>query len=185
MGVPKFFRWMSERYPAISQLIAENRIPEFDCLYLDMSKRRPSASINVEPTNRSADGIIHNCTHKDSDSPTFRMTEDKMFIAIFNYIEHLFGKIQPKRLFFMAIDGVAPRAKMNQQRSRRFRTALDAEKAKEKAIREGVSMPTEEAFDSNCITPGKLRSLMFVTFAYILRNRVHGKIDNAAQVFYQ
>ena len=38
MGVPKFFRWMSERYPAISQLIAENRIPEFDCLYLDMSE---------------------------------------------------------------------------------------------------------------------------------------------------
>ena len=49
MGVPKFFRWssphqhevlyerltrdrMSERYPAISQLIAENRIPEFDNL---------------------------------------------------------------------------------------------------------------------------------------------------------
>ena len=127
---------MSERYPAISQLIAENRIPEFDCLYLDMN------------------GIIHNCTHSDSDSPTFRMTEDKMFIQIFNYIEHLFGKIRPQKLFFMAIDGVAPRAKMNQQRARRFRTALDAEKAKEKAIRDGVKMPSEDAFDSNCITPG-------------------------------
>lgn len=68
-------------------------------------------------------GIIHNCTHKDNDSPTFRMTEDVMFIAIFNYIEHLFGKIKPKKLFFMAIDGVAPRAKMNQQRARRFRYA--------------------------------------------------------------
>ncbi len=54
----------------------------------------------------------------------------------------------------MAIDGVAPRAKMNQQRARRFRTALDAEIAKEKAERDGVDMPTEEAFDSNCITPG-------------------------------
>lgn len=127
---------MSERYPAISQLIAENRIPEFDCLYLDMN------------------GIIHNCTHKDADSPTFRMTEDKMFIAIFNYIEHLFGKIKPKQLFFMAVDGVAPRAKMNQQRARRFRTALDAEQAKEKAIKQGVEMPKEDAFDSNCITPG-------------------------------
>ena len=83
------------------------------------------------------------------------MTEDKMFITIFNYIEHLYGKIRPKQLFFMAIDGVAPRAKMNQQRARRFRTALDAEKAREKAIREGVELPTEEAFDSNCITPGK------------------------------
>lgn len=49
-------------------------------------------------------GIIHNSTHKDSDSPTFRMTEDKMFIGIFNYIEHLFGTIKPKKLFFMAID---------------------------------------------------------------------------------
>ena len=79
-----------------------------------------------------------------------------MFIAIFNYIEHLFGKIKPQKLFFMAIDGVAPRAKMNQQRARRFRTALDAEKAKEKAILDCVEMPSEEAFDSNCITPGKL-----------------------------
>ncbi|EPE33770.1 hypothetical protein GLAREA_06783 [Glarea lozoyensis ATCC 20868] len=136
MGVPKFFRWMSERYPAISQLIAENRIPEFDCLYLDMN------------------GIIHNCTHKDSDDATFRMTEEQMFIAIFNYIEHLFGKIKPKQLFFMAIDGVAPRAKMNQQRARRFRTALDVEVARDKAIKEGKEMPKEEAFDSNAITPG-------------------------------
>ena len=136
MGVPKFFRWLSERYPAISMLVAENRIPEFDCLYLDMN------------------GIIHNCTHNDSDSPTFRMTEDKMFIAIFNYIEHLFGKIKPQKLFFMAIDGVAPRAKMNQQRARRFRTALDAEEAKNAAIKEGIEMPKEDAFDSNCITPG-------------------------------
>lgn len=136
MGVPKFFRWLSERYPAISMLITESRIPEFDSLYLDMN------------------GIIHNCTHSDSDSPTFRMSEEQMFIAIFNYIEHLFGKIKPQKLFFMAVDGVAPRAKMNQQRARRFRTALDAENAKEKAIAQGMEMPKEDAFDSNCITPG-------------------------------
>ncbi|KAH9809302.1 hypothetical protein Tdes44962_MAKER06162 [Teratosphaeria destructans] len=137
MGVPKFFRWMSERYPAISQLIAENRIPEFDCLYLDMN------------------GIIHNCTHSNSDSQhTTHTPEDEMFIKIFNYIEHLFGKIKPQKLFFMAIDGVAPRAKMNQQRARRFRTALDAELGREKALKEGKEMPKEAPFDSNCITPG-------------------------------
>ena len=82
------------------------------------------------------------------------MTEDQMFIAIFNYIEHLFSKIKPKQLFFMAIDGVAPRAKMNQQRARRFRTALDAEKAREQAIANGAEMSKESPFDSNCITPG-------------------------------
>jgi 5'-3' exoribonuclease 1 len=160
MGVPKFFRWMSERYPAISQLIAENGIPEFDCLYLDMN------------------GIIHNCTHKDSDSPTFRMTEDKMFIAIFNYIEHLFGKIKPKKLFFMAIDGVAPRAKMNQQRSRRFRTALDAEVAREKAIRSGVEMPKESAFDSNCISPGtEFMAKLSAQLKYFVNKKVSEDVD--------
>jgi len=160
MGVPKFFRWMSERYPAISQLIAENRIPEFDCLYLDMN------------------GIIHNCTHKDSDSPTFRMTEDKMFIAIFNYIEHLFGKIKPKKLFFMAIDGVAPRAKMNQQRARRFRTALDAEKAREKAIKEGLEMPKDDPFDSNCITPGtEFMAKLTTQLKYFISKKVSEDVD--------
>lgn len=100
-------------------------------------------------------GIIHNCTHKDAgEDVSFRLSEEEMFIRIFNYIEHLFGKIKPKQLFFMAIDGVAPRAKMNQQRARRFRTALDVEKARDKAISEGVEMPKEEPFDSNCITPG-------------------------------
>lgn len=159
MGVPKFFRWMSERYPAISQLIAENRIPEFDCLYLDMN------------------GIIHNCTHSDSDSPTFRMTEEKMFMRIFNYVEHLFRTIRPKNLFFMAIDGVAPRAKMNQQRSRRFRTALEAEKAREKAVREGIKMPAEDAFDSNCITPGNTISSLQAKVRSIThrnRDRIYG-----------
>lgn len=77
----------------------------------------------------------------------------------------------------MAIDGVAPRAKMNQQRARRFRTALDAELAKEKAIREGVTMPAEDAFDSNCITPGNPISNPYVDVVSVAneyRNRIHG-----------
>ena len=77
-----------------------------------------------------------------------------MVLAIFAYIDHLFTKIKPQKVFFMAIDGVAPRAKMNQQRSRRFRTARDAKEKREEAERKGEKLPEEKAFDSNCITPG-------------------------------
>jgi 5'-3' exoribonuclease 1 len=49
---------------------------------------------------------------------------------------------------------VAPRAKLNQQRQRRFKTAKEAKEALEKAKEKGIPLPTEKPFDSNCITPG-------------------------------
>jgi 5'-3' exoribonuclease 1 len=54
----------------------------------------------------------------------------------------------------MAGDGVAPRAKMNQQRGRRFRTAKEAREMGDKASAKGEKLLDEKAFDSNCITPG-------------------------------
>lgn len=99
----------------------------------------------------------HMCpgSHPNDENPHFRITEEAIFTSIFAYVEHLFGKIKPKKLFFMAVDGVAPRAKMNQQRSRRFRTAKEATEAREQALKKGEKLPDDKAFDSNCITPGE------------------------------
>ncbi|XP_013910312.1 PREDICTED: 5'-3' exoribonuclease 1 isoform X3 [Thamnophis sirtalis] len=136
MGVPKFYRWVSERYPCLSQVVKEHQIPEFDNLYLDMN------------------GIIHQCSHPNDDDVHFRISEDKIFADIFHYLEVLFRIIKPRKVFFMAVDGVAPRAKMNQQRGRRFRSAKEAEDKIKKALEKGEILPTESRFDSNCITPG-------------------------------
>ena len=73
---------------------------------------------------------------------------------VFAYLDHIFRMVRPRRLLYMAIDGVAPRAKMNQQRSRRFRSALEAQKARAEAAAKGEPEPSGEPFDSNCITPG-------------------------------
>jgi 5'-3' exoribonuclease 1 len=97
-------------------------------------------------------------SHPNDEDAHFRMSEEQIFTSIFTYVDYLFGKIKPKGLFFMAVDGVAPRAKMNQQRSRRFRTAKEAREVREKAERKGEKLPDEKAFDSNCITPGMFPS---------------------------
>ena len=138
MGVPKFYRWISERYPCLSEVVKEHQVPEFDNLYLDMN------------------GIIHNCSHPNDDDPHFRISEEQIFSDIFRYIEALFRIIRPRKTFFMAVDGVAPCAKMNQQRGQRFRSAKEAEENIKLALSKGEKLPTEKRFDSNCITPGTL-----------------------------
>ncbi|XP_045707012.1 5'-3' exoribonuclease 1 isoform X2 [Phyllostomus hastatus] len=99
-------------------------------------------------------GIIHQCSHPNDDDVHFRISDDKIFTDIFHYLEVLFRIIKPRKVFFMAVDGVAPRAKMNQQRGRRFRSAKEAEDKIKKAIEKGETLPAEARFDSNCITPG-------------------------------
>ncbi|KAI0028225.1 hypothetical protein K488DRAFT_89959 [Vararia minispora EC-137] len=116
-------------------------------------------------------------SHPNDGDAHFRMSEEQMFTSIFAYVDHLFGKIKPKKLFFMAVDGVAPRAKMNQQRSRRFRTAKEARELREKAERKGEKLPEEKAFDSNCITPG---TMFMVKLSEQLRYFVNKKITEDA-----
>ena len=118
---------------------------EFDNLYIDMN------------------GVIHPCSHPE-DRPAPR-NEEEIFECIFDALDRMFNIIRPRKLLYLAIDGPAPRAKMNQQRTRRFRAAKESVelanlKAEKKAEieRNGGRLPPPdpkvEKFDSNCITPG-------------------------------
>ncbi|KAL0489425.1 5'-3' exoribonuclease [Acrasis kona] len=140
MGVPRFFRWLVERYPSTIAPLTENSCPSIatDNLYLDMN------------------GIIHNCTaDTNEDGVRMKLGPKEVVLRVFQYIDKLFDLARPRKHFFMAIDGVAPRAKMNQQRQRRFRSGIDASQLREDLIKKGANVPDlEDCFDSNAITPG-------------------------------
>jgi len=67
--------------------------------------------------------IIHSSA-KLNDPSTLK-NEDEIIQSIFQCIDRIFSIVRPRILLYMAIDGVAPKAKMHQQRSKRF---LDARK---------------------------------------------------------
>ena len=114
-------------------------------------------------------GVIHQCSHSSDEKLITSRDESEIFLAVFAYVQALFDKIRPSKLFFLAVDGVAPRAKMNQQRSRRFRTAAEKAEAEAKEAKKeqaelakvlndpsavlNAKVPAKY-FDTNCITPG-------------------------------
>mmetsp|Transcript_38755 Transcript_38755/g.32713 ORF Transcript_38755/g.32713 Transcript_38755/m.32713 type:complete len:119 (-) Transcript_38755:1783-2139(-) len=55
---------------------------------------------------------------------------------------------KPSQLIYMAVDGVAPRAKMNQQRARRYKSAQENQD-KRNAIKNGKNSHQNNKFDKN------------------------------------
>ena len=160
MGVPALFRWISTKYPKIISPVVEQDTDAYGnpALYLD-----PNPNGEIDNLYLDMNGIVHPCTHPtDKPAPA---TEDEMFLDVFKYTDRVVKMARPRKVLVIAVDGVAPRAKMNQQRQRRFRAAKEAEVAEQarqeelraaqargQAIEDAVK--NTKKWDTNVITPG-------------------------------
>ncbi len=63
-------------------------------------------------------GIIYSCAQLDESS--FLQNENEIIQSIFRCIDEIFSIVCPRKLVYMALDGVAPKAKMHNQRAGLF-----------------------------------------------------------------
>jgi 5'-3' exoribonuclease 1 len=85
------FRWLTDQYPNIlnRRLGSATSIPPVDNFYLDMN------------------GIIHPCTHGNNEEEITILDETEMFKKIFGYVDRLYKIVQPRKVLYLAVDGVS------------------------------------------------------------------------------
>lgn len=188
MGVPALFRWLSKKYPKIISSVIEETPYEVngEQIPVDTTGANPNGE-EMDNLYLDMNGIVHPCTHPEGKPPP--ANEQEMMVEIFRYTDRVVNMVRPRKLLMIAVgkcgldiicylgpeliqpsptDGVAPRAKMNQQRARRFRSAQEAREQDEKkeefqkmlARQNGDKEQTleeqvvQKTWDSNVITPG-------------------------------
>jgi 5'-3' exoribonuclease 1 len=139
MGIPLYFKTLTDRY---SDIIVDNirktDLPNF--LFLDLN-------CAIHPCCRNFLKNVKNY------NPQYKHDyERKMINSVQGYIKRLIEFVNPE-LCFIAIDGVAPAAKMSQQRLRRFKTVLEKEQH-QKLQKEIYGNDNQTGWDTNAISPG-------------------------------
>lgn len=136
MGVPGFFLWLIKKYK--KEFIFKSIDNNCDYLLID--------------TNC----LIHPVCFKVLDEyqgSNITSLENKMMDEVIKYIEYLIDFVKPTKGVYVAIDGVAPVAKIKQQRSRRFKSIAD--KKMFDNIKKKYNRPIKNIEWSNsAITPG-------------------------------
>ena len=104
MGIPLYFKLLSEKYDDI----IISKINGCQALFLDLN-------CGIHPCCRKI------MTEYNSTNVSKDILERKMINEVINYIEKLV-QLTNTQMLYIAIDGVAPVAKMKQQRMRRYKS---------------------------------------------------------------
>lgn len=138
MGVPGFFRWIYHKHKE-SQLITK-KIESIESLFFDLN------------------GLIHPQCQKVLETyfhfENIYKLEEKMIEGCIQYLHNIIKQIKPKQLVYIAIDGVAPMAKIKQQRYRRYKSVSDLFMYNN--IKKKYGMKVNKHWNNSSITPGTI-----------------------------
>lgn len=147
MGVPGFFLWLMKNYKNEGFVFNKAKLSDLDIL---------NEINNIDYFLIDANCLIHPVCFKiiaeNQDITNNDILENKMFIAVIEYLDKIISYVEPKKGIYLAIDGVAPVAKIKQQRSRRFKSVAD--KIMWDNIKRKHNRPLSHHWNNNAITPG-------------------------------
>ena len=173
MGVPGFFLWLWKNYKTTNFVFQKEKILIEDITkYMNIDEKKLERIKKNNNENKKlledlnsidyllidTNCLIHPMCFKilaeNQELKNQDKLEGRMIEQVLDYITHLTDYVKPKKGVFIAIDGVAPVAKIKQQRSRRFKSVHDRELFDKIKIKHGKPIPN--FWNNSAITPGTM-----------------------------
>jgi 5'-3' exonuclease len=148
MGVPGFFLWLTKNYKKERFVFKKSSLSQDDPL-LEKVKNIDYFLID---TNCMLHPVCFKVLAENKKVTDINKLQRKMFTACIEYLEKIIYIAEPKKGVYIAIDGVAPIAKIKQQRSRRFKSIHDRDLYNNIRKKHGKEIPF--FWTNSCITPG-------------------------------
>lgn len=146
MGIPSYFAHVLRKYPRVIKRLSE--LPHIHNLYLD------------------SNGMIYDVVRQMQYTPENKAAfEAELLQRICDSIDACIAIMRPSDRVFIAFDGVAPVAKLNQQRERRYKSwylgEMEAQRRKAIKHKDTSKEAPKPAWNTSAITPGTqfMRSL--------------------------
>ena len=160
MGIKHFFYWFKNHFGHHMNKINNNQTSinvSIDNLMVDMNGVfHDSAQKIYKYGNYKENQRLLGCNKK----LTTLTNQLEVFKDVCKTIEHYFTLVKPNKRLILCVDGPAPLSKQNQQRQRRFRSAMESS--------------SDMQFDSNCITPGtEFMNYMTKYIDWFIRKRIN------------
>jgi 5'-3' exoribonuclease 1 len=129
MGIPSYFSHIVKQHRSIIRNFIKEK-DKIDNLYLD------------------SNSIIYDAFNNNNN-----LDESQLINAVCDKLIYYIKLIQPSKQVFIAFDGIAPLAKLNQQRNRRYMSILQKQLADENDDIKNIN-DTKSKWNTSAITPG-------------------------------
>jgi 5'-3' exonuclease len=138
MGIPSFYKHLLQTITGLT------------------TKTRPPPALFGLDLNCAIYHCVKKVQKQTPYTPEIQLVwERKLIDHVLAYITQMTKIVNPTQTVYVAVDGVAPMAKIKQQRCRRFKSAVEAAAmAKLTAEAKGIPYVNEPRWDTNAITPG-------------------------------
>src|SRR5579883_1116223 len=153
MGIPFLYSWLKRKnYRAVLQ----RGVPQYvSSLLIDMNGMIHAVAQQVYAYGEGENPERRKLIEKADP----QILEAEYYQALANKLSEVITQVQPRDTLVLAVDGVAPQAKIAQQRQRRYKAAKEATAKEITSTKEGKVSTRKKAdthipFSSNAITPG-------------------------------